>query len=222
MTGYTDECEVEFTYHNQVRRVREDPRVTKPYSEAQWQAIDALGDAVDADLAAGDVRLTMGGEPTFVSIDDMEGAEWNTAALGPTKRAMAGRAAARAAAALRAAGGVLHYGQGKWYPGEAAAALGAVCFWRDDGVPLWHDRRCSPTRRDAAASGSSRPRASSARSPSGSAWRPIWSCPATRTSSTTCGRKARCRPTSIRCSPTSATRRSAGASPRCCAAASAP
>ena len=31
---------------------------------------------------AGDVRLTQGGEPTFVSIDDREGAEWNTEALG--------------------------------------------------------------------------------------------------------------------------------------------
>jgi uncharacterized protein (DUF2126 family) len=35
--------------------------VTKPYTEAQWADIQRLGDAVDAQLEAGDVRLTMGG-----------------------------------------------------------------------------------------------------------------------------------------------------------------
>ena len=138
VTGYTDECEVEFYYHNRVRRVREDPRVTRPYTDAQWDAINALGARVDADLSAGDVRLTMGGEPTFVSIDDMEGAEWTTAALGPTKRHLA-------ASLLRALrdrfgpGGALHHGQGKWYPGEPLPRWALSCFWREDGVALWSD-----------------------------------------------------------------------------------
>ena len=89
VTGSTSECEVDFHFQMSVTRIHEDPRVTKPYTEAQWQAIDTLGHRVDADLTAGDVRLTMGGEPTFVSVDDMDGAEWTTAALGPNKRKLA-------------------------------------------------------------------------------------------------------------------------------------
>ncbi|MFE8031670.1 transglutaminase family protein [Thiohalocapsa marina] len=41
---------------------------------------------MDARLREDDVCLTMGGEPTFVSIDDMDSAEWNTEALGARKR----------------------------------------------------------------------------------------------------------------------------------------
>ncbi|MCB0169363.1 MAG: transglutaminase family protein, partial [Anaerolineae bacterium] len=118
VTGYTDPCEViEFHFDNSVRRVHEDPRVTKPYTEIQWAAINALGQQVDASLTAGDVRLTMGGEPTFVSIDDMEAAEWNTAADGPHKRKLAGNLIRRLQNTF-GKGGVRYYGQGKWYPGE--------------------------------------------------------------------------------------------------------
>ena len=67
-----------------VTRVDEKPRITYPFSEQAWNALDVLGEQVDADLNAGNVRLTMGGEPTFVSIDDYEAAEWNIAAVGPT------------------------------------------------------------------------------------------------------------------------------------------
>src|SRR5215203_6239947 len=105
-----------FEHHMSVRRIWEAPRVTLPYSELQWGTIDALGKQVDADLRRMDVRLTQGGEPTFVSIDDREGGEWNTEAMGPTKRALSGELMAR----LRqhyGAGGLVHYGQGKWYPG---------------------------------------------------------------------------------------------------------
>ncbi len=138
ITGSTDPCEAKLEFSMEVMRMHEDPRVTKPYTDAQWEEIDALGLRVDADLQAGDVRLTMGGEPTFVSIDDMEGAEWNLAAFGPTKRTLAGDLLKR----LRnrfASGGLLHYGQGKWYPGEPLPRWALACYWRVDGNPVWHD-----------------------------------------------------------------------------------
>jgi uncharacterized protein (DUF2126 family) len=129
---------VDFHFTMSVIRLHEDPRVTKPYTEGQWQEIDALGQRIDAELVAKDVRLTMGGEPTFVSIDDMEGAEWNTAALGPTKRHLAAELLKRLQARF-APGGLLHYGQGKWYPGESLPRWALTCYWRHDGVPLWED-----------------------------------------------------------------------------------
>src|SRR6476660_9361962 len=121
-----------------VTRIWESPRVTKPYTEEDWRAIEAMGHRVDADLQAGDVRLTMGGEPTFVSIDDRDGEEWNTAALGPSKRKLAADLFRR----LRrhyASQGLAHFGQGKWYPGEALPRWSLNCFWRRDGEPIWQN-----------------------------------------------------------------------------------
>ncbi|MBF0585151.1 MAG: transglutaminase family protein, partial [Magnetococcales bacterium] len=138
VTGLTDLCEVSFEYDNSVKRIHEDPRVTKPYSSDQWQLIDALGRKTDALLREMDVRLTMGGEPTFVSIDDMDGAEWTVAALGEHKRALAGDLLRRLRDAF-APGGVLHFGQGKWYPGEPLPRWALACLWRSDGLPLWQD-----------------------------------------------------------------------------------
>jgi uncharacterized protein (DUF2126 family) len=138
VTGAVDECETQFEHQMSVRRIWEAPRVTKPYTQAQWSAIENLGAAVDRELAALDVRLTMGGEPTFVSIDDPDGEEWNTAALGPTKR----RYAADLYRRLKnryAPQGLAHFGQGKWYPGEQLPRWSLNCFWRKDGEPLWRN-----------------------------------------------------------------------------------
>jgi len=140
VTGYTEACEVSFVHDNRVQRIHEDPRVTRPYSDEQWAAIDALGQRIDRELRAMDVRLTMGGEPTFVSIDDMDGPEWNTHADGPDKRRIA-RELSRRLQERFAPGGFLHFGQGKWYPGEALPRWSLGVFWRRDGEPVWRDPR---------------------------------------------------------------------------------
>ncbi len=136
VSGETEECEVEFTHEMKVERLWEAPRVTRPYSEEQWQRIEALGHRIDTDLAAGDVRLTMGGEPTFISVDDRDGAEWNTEAMGPNKKRLGAQLLARMKERY-AGNGLLHLGQGKWYPGEQLPRWSLNCFWRKDGEPLW-------------------------------------------------------------------------------------
>lgn len=138
VTGAVDKAEVEFAHHMKVERIWEAPRVTKPYSEEQWAEIEKLGHAIDAQLLAGDVRLTMGGEPTFVSVDDPDGAEWNTAALGPNKRRLAIEVYNRLKHKY-APQGLSHFGQGKWYPGEQLPRWSLNCFWRRDGEPIWHN-----------------------------------------------------------------------------------
>ncbi len=138
ITGTTEPTQVTFGFANTVTRVHEEPRVTRPYTEQQWARVDALGEAVDARLAAGDVRLTMGGEPTFVSRDDATTPQWNIAADGPEKRVLAGVLAERLRAAY-AEGGVVHRGDGKWYPGEPLPRWCISLQWRTDGERLWRD-----------------------------------------------------------------------------------
>jgi len=133
------EAKVDFDVKMSVERLHEDPRVTKPYSDADWQTIDALGRRIDEDLAKHDVRLTMGGEPTFVSATDPEADEWNTAAMGPTKRKLATQLLYRLHDEW-APGGMPHEGQGKWYPGEELPRWALSLIARRDGQPVWRDR----------------------------------------------------------------------------------
>src|SRR3984893_9228350 len=136
ITGATEPCETTLDFSNVVTRVHEDPRVTLPYTEAAWGAICALGASVDERLAAGDVRLTVGGEPTFVSIDNQVDPEWTTDADGPHKRQRASALAARLKA-VWAPQGLIQRSQGKWYPGEPLPRWQIGLLWRTDGEPLW-------------------------------------------------------------------------------------
>jgi uncharacterized protein (DUF2126 family)/transglutaminase-like putative cysteine protease len=136
VVGATDPCETTFSFSNTVTRIHEDPRVTKPYSEEQWTAINATGYKIDEDLQKGDLRMTMGGEPTFVSIDDMESAQWNTAADGVEKRVRAQDLIFRLREKF-GPDGMIHFGQGKWYPGEPLPRWQYGLFWRKDHYPIW-------------------------------------------------------------------------------------
>src|SRR6478736_105784 len=138
ISGALDECECEFSHEMNVARVYESPRVTLPYTDEQWKSIESLGHAIDDDLKKGDVRLTMGGEPTFVSIDDPNGPEWNFTAVSHKKRTLSGDLIKRLRKKF-APGSLLHYGQGKWYPGEQLPRYALGCYWRKDGVPIWKD-----------------------------------------------------------------------------------
>ena len=136
VVGATDQCETIFTFSNTVTRIHEDPRVTKPYTKEQWNTINATGLLVDEDLEKGDVRMTMGGEPTFVSVDDMEADEWNTTADGKQKRILSHELIFRLREKF-GPDGLLHYAQGKWYPGEPLPRWQYGLFWRKDNYPIW-------------------------------------------------------------------------------------
>lgn len=144
ITGIASEPATDFYFHNRIQRIDERPRVTLPYDESTWQRVLSLGEQVDAKLENQDVRLTMGGEPTFVSVDDMESAQWNTAALGEEKLE-------RASVLLRelqkefAPQGLLAYAQGKWYPGEPTPRWALIAHWRSDGQPIWNDPQRAAT-----------------------------------------------------------------------------
>jgi hypothetical protein len=136
--GGVEKAEVQFAHEMSISRIRETPRTTKPYTDDQWQKLLDTGAKIESDISKADLRLTMGGEPTFVSIDDMDGAEWNTLALGPEKRRLAG-ILFRKLADRFATGPLLHFGQGKWYPGEQLPRWALGCHWRKDGQPIWRD-----------------------------------------------------------------------------------
>ncbi|HAY11079.1 MAG TPA: IMP dehydrogenase, partial [Thauera sp.] len=157
ITGFTDECECEFEHHMRVERVWEAPRVTKPYTDEQWAAIEVLGQRIDGDLNVNDVRLTQGGEPTFVSLDDRDGAAWNSDALDPQQRDTSKPSKRTLAENLMfrlkdhyAPQGLLHFGQGKWYPGEQLPRWALSIFWRADGQPIWHNPQLFADERNAA------------------------------------------------------------------------
>jgi uncharacterized protein (DUF2126 family)/transglutaminase-like putative cysteine protease len=136
--GTVELAKVDFSYSMSVRRLNDEPRTSKPFTEEDWLQVEQVAHRFDADLEAQDVRLTMGGEPTFVGIDEPESPQWNIDALGPMKR-IRGLALIRCLRKRVAPGGVLHYGQGKWYPGEPLPRWALSCAWRADRIPVWEN-----------------------------------------------------------------------------------
>ena len=140
--GFADPSEVQFEFEMRVTRIHEDPRVTKPYTPSAVAGDRSARPArATTELTPGDVRLTMGGEPTFVSVDDMDGAEWNFDALGEKQARARRRCCCAGCKDSFSPGGLLHYGQGKWYPGEPLPRWALTCLWRADGMPLWRDAK---------------------------------------------------------------------------------
>ncbi len=136
ITGATDPVRATLDFSNAVRRIHEDPRITLPYTDTQWTRITAVGALVDDRTRAADIGLTVGGEPTFVSIDDQTAPEWTTAADGAHKRERAADLARRLRR-IYAPQGLVQYRQGKWYPGEPLPRWEIALLWREDGEPLW-------------------------------------------------------------------------------------
>jgi transglutaminase-like putative cysteine protease len=71
--GTSEPCESVLDFAVNISRYQEIPRVTKPYTDSQWQSILAVGDGVENKLKQWDVDVTMSGELTFVSRDNGEG-----------------------------------------------------------------------------------------------------------------------------------------------------
>jgi uncharacterized protein (DUF2126 family)/transglutaminase-like putative cysteine protease len=136
--GTVELANVDFSYSMSIRRLNDAPRPSKPFTEEAWLQIEQVAHRVDADLETQDVRLTMGGEPTFVGIDEPESPQWNIDALGAMKRAR-GLALIRCLRERVAPGALLHFGQGKWYPGEPLPRWALSCCWRADRVPVWEN-----------------------------------------------------------------------------------
>ena len=198
-----------------VTRIHEDPRVTKPYTDEQWAEIEALGHQVDADLRRR--RAADHGRRTDLCFHRRHGrrpngtpprwAPTNTGERIPLLRRLRDRFAP---------GGLLHHGQGKWYPGESLPRWALGLYWRKDGEPIWRDRRsgCRRERTPGRAYGRR------ARRPSCSAWPNDWAsirhadARATKTSGTTCGKSGGCRSTSIRWTANLEIRRTASDWPR--------
>jgi uncharacterized protein (DUF2126 family)/transglutaminase-like putative cysteine protease len=138
ISGTVEAADVEFAYTVTVERLNEAPRLSKPFSDAGWEQVRAVAHHVDRDLKSQDVRLTMGGEPTFVGMDEAESPQWNIEALGPLKRRL-GLKLIEAMRGRIAEGALLHLGQGKWYPNEPLPRWAFHCVSRVDGVPVWED-----------------------------------------------------------------------------------
>lgn len=136
VTGFVEKAESEFEFDMKIQRIFESPRVTKPYSDIEWNEIIQLGETIDRKIQNSDMKLTIGGEPTFVSSKNIEGEEWNYTALSEEKYILSEELLMRLKKEF-STGSVLQYCQGKWYPGELLPRWSLNCYWRKDGEPIW-------------------------------------------------------------------------------------
>jgi uncharacterized protein (DUF2126 family)/transglutaminase-like putative cysteine protease len=136
--GTVEAAKVDFSFSLTAQRLNQAPSLAKPFSEEEWSRVRDVAHAVDRELVERDVRLTMGGEPTFVGIDEAESPQWNVEALGSIKRSC-GLVLIRRLRERTAPGGLLHFGQGKWYPDEPLPRWAFQCISRVDGIPVWED-----------------------------------------------------------------------------------
>jgi uncharacterized protein (DUF2126 family)/transglutaminase-like putative cysteine protease len=136
--GTVESAKVEFSFSLSVQRLNESPSLIKPFSDEEWSRVREVAHKVDRKLVEQDVRLTMGGEPTFVGIDEPESPQWSVEALGAVKRTR-GLVLIRRLRERTAPGGLLHFGQGKWYPGEQLPRWAFQCISRVDGIPIWEN-----------------------------------------------------------------------------------
>ena len=94
----------------------------------------AVANRIDAVFAEHGVRLTLGGEPTYVPIDP-SGAEWHVTAMGPTKLRY-GYALADALISQSLPNAIAIYSTGKFYPGETNPRWAINLIWNLDGSPF--------------------------------------------------------------------------------------
>ncbi|MCB1202024.1 MAG: transglutaminase family protein [Leptospiraceae bacterium] len=133
-----EKIDTQFHFEMNITRLPSAARVTLPYTEDEWQQIYSLGHQIDIRMREHGLKLTMGGEPTFVASDKPEALEWNFAAAGKDKRERAEKLLAQIADQT-GKGGLPFFGQGKWYPGEELPRWSLTWFWRQDEVPLWSE-----------------------------------------------------------------------------------
>ncbi|AOP33606.1 IMP dehydrogenase [Leptospira tipperaryensis] len=136
--GYADPAETTFGFRMEVERILESPRVTLPYAESKWTDILRRGKALDHKIRDLGLEISIGGEPTFISDKDREGAEWNHEALGEEKFKLSKELMYRLKKDFTS-GSLLQFSQGKWYPGEPLPRWSMNCFWRKDEVALWNE-----------------------------------------------------------------------------------
>ncbi len=136
ISGSVEPCETRLEHAMTLKRVLDPPRPTLPLSQTQWEAVDRMGETVDDRFNQLNVGLTMGGEPTFVSVDNRDDPQWVTEALGEEKLKKGWELLTRLRKCF-SPGSIAQAGQGKWYGGEPLPRWSLNSFWRPDGEPVW-------------------------------------------------------------------------------------